>query len=34
MALTAGRTGGKVFFDFLRSTQAKAVFEAAGFTVK
>jgi molybdate transport system substrate-binding protein len=34
MALTAGRAGGKGFLEFLRTAQAKAVFEAAGFTTK
>ena len=34
MALTAGRAGGKDFADFLKSAQAKAVFETAGFIVK
>jgi molybdate transport system substrate-binding protein len=34
MALSAGRKGGSEFSDFLRSAQARAIFEAAGFTLK
>ena len=34
MALTAGRGGARGFSTFLRSAQARAVFEAAGFSVK